>query len=54
MEMSYICPYCKRNVFTNLSIHFMEHPCKEYKKRTKEEQMNIQSKEKEAKQIAKN
>ena len=28
--MSYICPYCKKNVFMNIGIHFMEHPCLEY------------------------
>jgi DnaJ-class molecular chaperone len=28
--MKYICPYCKKNVFMNIGIHFMEHPCHEY------------------------
>ena len=29
-SMSYICPYCKRNVFMNIGIHLIEHPCKQY------------------------
>jgi hypothetical protein len=33
--MSYICPYCKKNVFVNIGIHLSEHPCKEYKEHLK-------------------
>lgn len=29
-SMSYICPYCKCNVFMNIGIHLLEYPCKEY------------------------
>jgi hypothetical protein len=28
--MSYICKYCKRDIFMNVTIHWLEFPCDEY------------------------